>query len=210
LTDTSIIWIVNFIWGIADDAFVIGCVARFDPMKDHRNFLAAAASFARTHPEARFVCVGYGPASYLHELKAYARALGLTDRLVWADASGAVRSAYNAFDIATLASAFGEGFPNVVGEAMACGIPVVATDVGDVRRLVREHGEVVPPRNPDAVAAGWARLRQRLAREPHLGASARDAIVANYGVDLMVSRTEDILAQLCADRRSQDIARDFA
>src|SRR5262245_56352612 len=108
------------IWGIADDTFVVGCVARLDPMKDHANYLRAAAEFARDHPEARFVCVGDGPPKYRDELEALARSLGLEDRLLWAGESGNVIAAYNAFDIATLPSAFGEGFPNVVGEAMAC------------------------------------------------------------------------------------------
>ena len=197
-------------WGIPDDAFVMGCVARYDPMKDHRNFLTAAASFARLYSDAWFVCLGHGPAQYLDELKAFAGSLGLADRLGWAYVSGAVQSAYNAFDIATLASAFGEGFPNVIGEAMACGIPVAATDVGDVRRIVGGLGEVVPPHDPNGLAAGWTRLRQRLSQNPNLRVMARDAIVANYGVEAMVARTEDILTQLCAGRRPQEIARDFA
>ena len=134
-------------WGLSDEAFIIGCVARLDPMKDHANFLNAAARFVREDLDARFVCVGDGPAAYRDELKRLANSLGLADRVLWAGEFGDVKAAYNAFDIATLASAFGEGFPNVVGEAMACGTPVAATDVGDVRSIVGELGEVVPPKN---------------------------------------------------------------
>ncbi len=197
-------------WGIADSAFIIGCVARLDPMKDHGNFLTAAASFARDHSDVRFVCVGDGPSGYLDELRARARSLGLADRLVWAGETGDVPAAYSAFDIATLSSAFGEGFPNVVGEAMACGIPVVATDVGDVRAIVGELGEVVPPKQPDQLCNGWARLRQRLAQDPGLGEAARNSIIANYSVDTMVLRSEDILSRLCADQSASEIAREFA
>jgi glycosyltransferase involved in cell wall biosynthesis len=121
-----------------------------------------------------------------------------------------VQAAYNAFDIATLTSAFGEGFPNVIGESMACGIPAVATDVGDVRRIVGALGEVVPPHDPGALAAGWARLRRRLAEEPDLRAAARDAIATRYQVEAMIGRTETILTRLCAGRRAQDIVRDLA
>jgi len=177
-------------WKISDDAFVIGCVARLDPMKDHANLLGAAASFARQDPDARFVCVGDGTAAYRDELQALANSLGLVDRVVWAGEIGAVKAAYNAFDIATLPSAFGEGFPNVVGEAMACGIPVAATDVGDVRPIVGELGEVVPPQNPELLCAGWDRLRRRLAHDPGMRQAARGTIVANYGLDAMVRRTE--------------------
>jgi glycosyltransferase involved in cell wall biosynthesis len=197
-------------WQIPDNAFVIGCVARVDAMKDHANLLNAAASFARNHSDARFVCVGEGPAAYGGELKALANSLGLGDRVVWAGEIGDVRAAYNSFDIATLSSSFGEGFPNVVGEAMACGIPVVATDVGDVRTIVGELGEVVPPNNPDLLSAGWTRLRRRLAQNSDLRADVRGAIITNHGVDAMVRRTEGILSQLAADRTTADIARDFA
>jgi glycosyltransferase involved in cell wall biosynthesis len=197
-------------WSISDEAFVTGCVARLDPMKDHANFLRAAADFAHTNPDARFVCVGDGSAAYRNELRALSNSLGLADRVVWAGEIGDVKAAYNAFDIATLSSAFGEGFPNVVGEAMACGIPVVATDIGDVRPIVGEQGETVPPKAPKLLCAGWDRLRRRLAKDPGLRRSARDAIVANYGLDVMVRRTENVLSQLVANRRAADIAREFS
>jgi glycosyltransferase involved in cell wall biosynthesis len=183
-------------------------MARLDPMKDHANLLRAAAGFARENPDARFVCAGDGPLR--EELERLATSLGLADRVVWAGEIADARAAYNAFDIATLSSAFGEGFPNVVGEAMACGIPVAATDVGDVRLIVDAQGEVVPPRDPDALRAAWGRLRQRLAREPALPAAVRGTIVASYGVEVMVRRTEDILIRLAAERPAQEIAREFA
>ena len=196
--------------GIVEPAFVIGCVARLDPMKDHVAFLAAAASFARDHADARFVCVGHGPARYCAELKALARTLGLGGRVIWDGEIGDVKAAYNAFDIATLPSAFGEGFPNVVAEAMACGVPVVATDVGDVRPIVGEVGEVAPPRDPEQLCASWARLRLRLAQDPGLGEASRRFIIATYGVDAMVRRTESALALLAAGRSPEHIAREFA
>ena len=196
-------------WGISADAFVIGCVARLDPMKDHANLLAAAASFVRQH-DARFVLVGAGARGYRDELRTLAHSLGVGERVVWAGEIGDVRAAYSAFDVATLSSAFGEGFPNAVGEAMACGVPVVGTDIGDMRSIVGESGEIVPPRQPDLLCAAWARLRQRLAQDPGLRETARDSIIANYSVDVMVQRTEDILSLLCAGRSVRELARAFA
>jgi glycosyltransferase involved in cell wall biosynthesis len=197
-------------WGISGAAFVIGCVARLDPMKDHANLLAAAASFVRTHPDARFVCVGSGPATTREELRTLANSLGVADRVVWAGEIDKVNAAYNAFDIATLPSAFGEGFPNAIGEAMACGVPMAATDVGDARAIVGGFGEVVPPRDSEALCAAWSRLRQRLTGDRDLGRTARGSIVANYGLDAMVRRTEEILAQLVIGRPAQEILRQFA
>jgi glycosyltransferase involved in cell wall biosynthesis len=185
-------------WGIADDAFVIGCVARFDPMKDHANFLAAAARFTTKVPTARFVCVGDGPPAYRAELEAVAQSLGLAGRIVWAGEIASMATGYNAFNIVTLPSAFGEGFPNAVGESMACGIPVVATDVGDVRAIIGELGEVVAPKRPDLLCAGWEGLRQRLVQDANLPDAARKAILANYSVDTMIERTENILLRVVA------------
>jgi glycosyltransferase involved in cell wall biosynthesis len=172
--------------------------------------LQAAASFARENSDARFVCVGDGPAGYRLRLTSFADSLGLADRVLWVGRIDDMKAAYNAFDIATLSSAFGEGFPNTVGEAMACGVPVAATDVGDVRAIIGDLGEVVVPKNPELLCAAWRRLRQRLVREPGLRKEGREGIVANYGLDTMVRRTEDILSQLTAGRRTQDIAREFA
>jgi glycosyltransferase involved in cell wall biosynthesis len=196
-------------WGVSDEAFVIGCVARLDPMKDHANFLTAAAQLAREDPGVHFVCVGHGPAAYRSELMRQGASLGLEDRVLWADEVGDMKAVYNAFDIATLTSAFGEGFPNVVGEAMACGIPVAATDVGDVRAIVGGSGEVVPPGSPDLLYAAWQSLRQRLAHDPGLRENVRAAIVADYSLAAMVRRSEDILTQLTTERPAQQIARDF-
>jgi glycosyltransferase involved in cell wall biosynthesis len=197
-------------WGLSQKAFVVGCVARLDPMKDHANFLAAAAPFIGKNPDARFVCVGDGPSSYRDQLKALAYSLGVADHVLWVGQMRDVNAAFNAFDIATLSSAFGEGFPNVIGEAMACGVPVVATEVGDAPQIVGEFGEIAPAGQPEALCAGWRRLRQRLAQEPELGKAARDAIVTNYSLDAMVQRTDQVLQQLAAGRSAADIAREFA
>jgi glycosyltransferase involved in cell wall biosynthesis len=183
-------------------------VARLDPMKDHATLLKAAAAMAREAPDVRLVCIGDGPLR--GELESLTHSLGLAGRVVWAGEVADTRAAYSAFDIATLASAFGEGFPNVVGEAMACGTAVAATDVGDVRLVIAGVGEVVPPGNNQLLCAAWRVLRRRLAQEPGLPAAARDTIVANYGVETMVRRSEEVLAQLAAGRAPQEIAHEFA
>jgi glycosyltransferase involved in cell wall biosynthesis len=187
-------------WKIDESCFVIGLVARLDPMKDHANFLNAASKFMKVDPGARYICVGNGRKSYRASLERHAQSLGLGDRVIWAGAIGDARSVYNAFDIATLSSAFGEAFPNVIGEAMASGVPVVATDIGDVASIVGNLGEVVPPGKPDLLCAGWTKMRQRLINEPNLRDAVRQNIIAKYSVDAMTTRTE---AQLVSIIRSQ-------
>jgi glycosyltransferase involved in cell wall biosynthesis len=194
-------------WGIDENAFVVGMVARLDPMKDHPTFIAAAADFARQHPDSRFVCVGDGPPAYRRQLETLARSHGLDGRILWAGESAVTREVYNACDIATLSSAFGEGFPNVVAEAMACGVPVVATDLGDNAVIVGDRDAIVPPRQPQLLSAAWARMRERLARaSTPLRADLRTRIVQHYSVDTMVEKTEDVLSALCAGRPVATIA----
>jgi glycosyltransferase involved in cell wall biosynthesis len=197
-------------WGLPSDAFVIGCAARLDPMKDHANLLAAAARFVEKDPAARFVCVGDGPVGCREELQRQARRLGLADRVTWTGELADVRAAYNAFDIATLASAFGEGFPNTVGEAMACGIPVVATDVGDVRPIAGDAGEVVAAASPELLCEAWSRMRDRLRREPGIRDRVRHMVVARYSLDAMVGRTQEILTQLLKGRPPSEIAAQYS
>jgi len=197
-------------WGVPANAFVIGCVARLDPMKDHANLINAAAAFARTNPDARFVCVGDGSSDTRKMLITLANSLEIADRVLWVGTTDDMKAVYSAFDIATLTSAFGEGFPNVIGEAMACGIPVVATDVGDAGQIIGEFGEVVPPRNPDCLCAAWSRLRRRLEQNPALHEATRSSIIARYGLHAMLCRTEDILTPLVAGRPAEEIVYQFS
>jgi glycosyltransferase involved in cell wall biosynthesis len=180
-------------WRIDDRTFVVGMVARLDPMKDHRNCLRAAADFVKQHGAVKIVFAGSGPSDYRAQLVAMAGELGLTQSVLFVGEQKDVVGAYNAFDIATLSSAFGEGFPNVIGEAMACGAPVAATDVGDARLIVGECGEIVPPSNPAALSEAWRYLRQRLAGDPALRQKARQRIVTRYGLAHMIDATESAL-----------------
>ena len=187
-------------WGCSPQHQVIGLVARLDPMKDHPTFLHAAARLRTTHPEVYFVCVGDGPAAYRAELQALGTALGLADRLVWAGEAADMPAVQNALDIATSASAFGEGFSNALAEAMACGVPCVATDVGDSARIVGSTGIIVPKTNPAELAAAWSKLLSLSDQErQELGNAARSRIVEQYGVQALAQRTADALGELGPD-----------
>ncbi len=181
-------------WGIGMDQKLIGMIGRMDPMKDYPNFLQAASLLAQERKDIRFVCVGGGPDRYIHEYRELAHSLNLGQVLTWAGEQADMLSTCNALDILVLASAYGEGFSNVVGEAMACGVPCVATDVGDARQLIGSLGAVVPPRDPEALKQGMVALLNRLEKdEPGLHKDAVRRISEQFSVPGLVSRTVDVL-----------------
>lgn len=186
-------------WGIPPGAILIGQVSRLDPMKGHATFLEAAARLARERPQVHFVCVGAGQESYAQELRRTASALGLDDRLTWAGATDAPLVAYNALDIATLASRYGEGFANTIGEAMACGVPCVATDAGDSAWVVGDAAQVVPPGDADALAQAWLRLADMPAAErEQVGQCGRARITEHFSVEQLAAATQTRLEELLA------------
>ncbi len=176
-------------WGVADDEFLIGLVARLDPMKDHVTFLRAAARLAAVRPDVRFVCIGGGSKQYLQRLKGLAAEMGLAERLVWAGWQQKMAGVYSALDLFS-SSSYGEGFSNAIAEAMACQRLCVVTDVGDSARVVGEAGWVVPARSFEALAAAWAKtLALPLAERDRIGRMARDRVISQFSISRMVERT---------------------
>ncbi|HXY53915.1 MAG TPA: glycosyltransferase [Nitrospirota bacterium] len=180
-------------WKVEPQELLIGLVARLDPMKDHPTFLRAATILVKERNNVKFVCVGDGQESYKQELFRLAINSGLEGRIIWAGARKDMPSVYNAFDVAVLSS-YGEGFPNVVGEAMACDVPCVVTNVGDSALIVGETGVVVKPQDANALASGIERMLSKLeqagAKEPFM---ARKRIYEYFSVESMVSQTERAL-----------------
>ena len=137
-------------WKIRDDQLLIGVVARLDPIKGHPLFLETASMLTKKHDNVRFVCIGDGLGKYKLELHELSKELHLDSQLIWAGNRLDMPGVYNALDI-MVSSSNGEGFSNVIAEAMACGVFCVVTDVGDSARIVGQTGAVVPPRNVDAL-----------------------------------------------------------
>lgn len=183
-------------WGINENERLIGLVGRLDPMKDHSTFLRAAALLVRERENVRFVCVGDGPATYKRELLSLTHDLGLGQRVIWAGGRSDMPSIYNALDIAT-SSSYGEGFANVIGEAMSCGIPCVATDVGDSPTIVGNPEQIVSPKDPQALMSAWSQIldlpdSQRYA----LAQASRRRIVAEYSIQQLARKTEACLLSI--------------
>jgi len=185
-------------WDIPEGVPLVGLVGRVVPVKGHATFIRAAARIAGEIQDAHFVCVGDGNRDYLASLRALAASLGLEDRFHWVGEAGRMPAAYNALSLLMLAST-DEGCPNVVGEAMACGVPCVVTDVGDAAALVGDTGRVVP--SGDAVRLAEEAILQ-LREEPEAAArcaaAARERICAQFGVDRLARDTEAAFLRLLA------------
>jgi len=180
-------------WRIPEDVVIIALVARVDPMKDHDTFLEAAQQVASARKNVCFFLVGKGTQT----LAPAVAAKGLTDRVRILGYRGDIECLLPGVDVLCLSSAFGEGFPNVLGEAMACGIPCVSTDVGDARSIVGDTGLVVPARAPASLAHAIIDLIDRgpVARE-HLGRAARARIETDYSLARIVHRYSEVYSDL--------------
>lgn len=180
-------------WGISNGQKLVGLVGRLDPMKGHEAFFQAAQVLSRIRNDVRFVCVGVGSSSYTEELKNLAAQVGISSKLIWAGHRTDMRAVYNALDVLCSSSSFGEGFSNVVGEAMACGTPSIVTDVGDSARIVGDPIRVAPPRNPVALAAAIGAILDGDTEE--LARSCRFRIESLFSVEALVTATELALTQ---------------
>jgi glycosyltransferase involved in cell wall biosynthesis len=143
--------------GFGEDDIVLGSLGRFNLDKDHANFVKAAGQLADRHDRLRFLMVGKGLDSNNKELMRWIDETGYADRFVLLGERADVPVCLAAMDIFCLSSRT-EAFPNVVGEAMAMGLPCVATNVGDVAVLLADTGVVVPRADPDALAQGVTSL----------------------------------------------------
>ncbi|MDR2091728.1 MAG: glycosyltransferase [Azoarcus sp.] len=184
--------------GFTDAEILVGLVGRLDPMKDHGNFLKAAQIVLRSRPDIRFACVGNGNnTEYTGFLKRQSEDLGLKKQLAWLPAQKDMISVYSSMDISVLASSFGEGFPNVIGETMSCGLPCAVTDVGDTKIIVGDTGKVVAPKSETALAEAilsLAALSPEARRQ--LGEKCRTRIVEKFGIERLLSNTEMALTSL--------------
>ena len=184
--------------GIADDTVLVGLIARYHPMKDHIGFIKAAALVVQSHPQTRFVLAGTGISSKQPELAEAIQQNKLGDRVILLGERSDIPRLNNAFDIGCSASAWGEGFSNSIGEAMACGVPCAVTDVGDSAYIVADSGFVAPPRAPEALASAIGRLVEigRSGRQ-QLGAKARQRIETEFSLSSIVQNYETLYLTIC-------------
>ena len=181
-------------WGVADGEHLIGLVGRLDPMKGHDTFIKAAALLSRGRDNIRYICVGDGPEAFRQKLVALSKEVGLGHRLIWVSAGDDVGAIYNALDLVTSCSSYGEGFSNVIGEAMACGVTCVVKDVGDAKRVVGDTGYVVNPGNPPALVSAWQEALDAGAVEKASRCQrARERVIEHFSLERLIEETARVL-----------------
>lgn len=189
---------------IKQNAVLIGLIARFDPQKDHHTFIEGARSLLSDYPDPHFLLCGDG---ITWENETLAR---------WFESANVNKKQFHllggrrdiprltaALDIASSSSAYGEGFSNVIGEAMACGVPCVVTDVGDSAKIVSETGWVVPIKEPEALADAW-RQAIKIGRNGRksMGNAARRRITDKYSLPRIAARYQKLYQDIAINVRN--------
>lgn len=187
---------------LSSDTILIGLIARFDPMKDHKTFLHAASLLLKDYSDVHFLMVGRGIDHNNNILVNTIKSFGIENFCHLLGERNDISDIITTLDISCSSSSYGEGFPNVIGEAMACEIPCVVTDVGDSSMILGGTGRVVPPKNPMALAKALNELIYiGLKGRKELGLAARHRIEENFSLSAIVAQYEKLYEELykCAE-----------
>jgi glycosyltransferase involved in cell wall biosynthesis len=191
--------------GISEDTLLIGMIGRFDPQKDHENFIRAAQILNQSDPDVRFLLCGADVNKENNKIFNLVKAANMEDKIYLLGSRSDIPRIMASLNIVALSSCGGEGFPNVIGEAMACGIPCVVTDVGDSAIIVGETGIVVPPKDSTALAKGWAKMIESgEAMRVVMGQEARKRIRINYCLPAIAKLYEDMYKHALLQIRNND------
>jgi glycosyltransferase involved in cell wall biosynthesis len=193
-------------WCATDDTIVIGCVANYKPHKGLEAVIRAAVAVRARAPGIRVVLVGEG--KHRAALEALIAALDAPELVLLNGAEHEARDVYGAFDIAVHASE-AEGLPNVVLEAAAAGLPIVATAAGGTVEIVDDGrtGRLVPIGDVPALTAALLELIEDPELRARFGASARADVAVRFGVDRMVEEFTQLYEDIAAGRPRGRFAR---
>lgn len=173
------------------EAFVVGTCARLEPVKNLDLLLEGFAINMRGDSLARLIVVGAG--SRLKALVRLAERLGIAEQVLFVGMQSAIEDYLNLFDVYALTSSH-EGLPMSVLEAMAVGLPIVATDVGSLARIAgSENAILLDEATPACLSAALGRLRGDPARRSAMGGASRQLVQAGFSVEVMVDRYEELI-----------------
>lgn len=173
--------------------FTIGLAARFHPMKDLHTFFRAARIVANNKPNVRFRVAGAGLDQSNTELLSLINEEGVSEKVELLGKQTNMVDFYRSLDALALTSAWGEAFPNVLGEAMSCGIPCVSTDVGDAANIIGKTGFIVPARSPEKLAGCLMQLiddspTSRTTRK----LDSREKVIQNYSLPTIAAQYAEL------------------
>jgi glycosyltransferase involved in cell wall biosynthesis len=186
--------------GLSEETILIGLVGRYHPMKDHANFLRAAALLSKMNSETHFLLAGRKVDHENQELCQSIQKLGLANRMHLLGDRDDLPRLLAAMDIFSLSSSYGESFPNVIGEAMACGVVCVVTDVGDAVWMVGDTGRGVPPCDSRALADALKQMID-LGREGRefMGRAARSRVVQLFPLGSISAQYESLFEAMLTE-----------
>lgn len=178
--------------GCSPDQLVVGMIGRYDPLKNQTGFVSAIEIVHRQMPQVVFLMVGPGVESDNQELVGLLKKSGVMDRVLLLGACDDMPRLLSALDVLASPS-YAEAFPNVIGEAMASGVPCVATDVGDCSYIIGDAGQVVKVGDMEGLALCLESVL-RLTHEQRavLGQRARDRVAELFEIGVVVHRYEEV------------------
>jgi glycosyltransferase involved in cell wall biosynthesis len=184
--------------GIPPGRQVVVRIARYHPQKDYPTLLAAAGTVVANGADVHLVLAGLDVIASNVELVRLLRQHGLEGRTTLLGLHSRPQDLLAVADVAVSSSSYGEAFPLVIGEAMAAGVPVATTDVGDSARLLGpDAGLVVPPGDPAALAdAVLALLRAPASARAAMADAARRRVTEEFSLTTMVDRYQSLWAEL--------------
>ena len=179
-------------FGFGPDDVVVVCLARFDPMKGQADLVRALADLVAAHPNARLLLCGDHSDADALAVRSLAEELGVHDRVSVRQGSPRPEDVLRASDVLAMPSRYGEGFSNVVAEALACGLPVVVSDVGDAGRIAGAFGHVVAPSNTTQLTDA---LIAAIERPGELGTpdERRRHVCEQFSIEVLVDTTSSQL-----------------
>ena len=190
-----------------DDSLLVGHVGRFHPQKDHETMIRAFAGAAAKDPRLVLVLAGEGLDHENTLLTGLVSSLGLGSRVRLLGPVMAVHELYPAFDFFVLSSSYGEAFPNVLGEAMACGVPCITTRIGDSARIVGDLGHVVEPGDVQALSSAMITFAGKTGKpDSDLARACREHVGDHYSLSVIAERYARLYDSLSGNSLTRDCA----
>ena len=177
---------------------LVGLVGRYDILKNHVGFIQAASMIAKGVPNVKFLLVGAGIDEANERLKLLIQDMGVKEHFYLLGERKDIHRVIASLDV-LVSSSLGEGFPNVLGEAMACEVPCVVTNVGDSAEIVGDTGFVVNSGDMKALANGVIQLLSDEGLRSKLGNQARVRVREMYEISNVTTRYENFYVDICRE-----------